>query len=466
MKHLKFSLFLIFFMVNAPFLLAQTNKTEVGLSLIPPATISNKVDLDIRAGILNQSETIKKYEVCIYINKKTSKNLLYKTVINIPAGSSKELKTIMNTADKVGKNTVIMQVKEGTKQYEVTKNIDILNCKTRSPRLIDGAWAGIYHWSEEEGKLWNPDIKKLTDEQWKDVISSMHKVGMDIVVIQEVFRHQADNKDYSLTVDNYPGKAFYDSKLYPGRMPITANDPLEAILSEADKHGMNVFMGVGLFAWFDFSPQSLEWHKNVAKELWNKYGHHPSFYGFYVSEESGGGLDRWAADVEEGKRRKNEIVTFFKEFKSYCKSFAPSKPIMLATNSLDVPKGADTYPQLLENLDILITFAFARMPESDLTGEQAAKMLQGFCDEAGSHLWFDLEAFLFNKDMSLYPRPMNQIEGDLRLFDNFEKVLCYQYPGMFNDPELPFCIGEKSSIQLFIDYLNYMRRIKSSKCIE
>jgi hypothetical protein len=54
-------------------------------------------------------------------------------------------------------------------------------------------------------------------------------------------------------------------------MPIKAKDSLEAILSEADKQGMNVFLGVGLFAWFDFSSTSLEWHKEVAKELWDMY---------------------------------------------------------------------------------------------------------------------------------------------------------------------------------------------------
>ena len=74
-----------------------------------------------------------------------------------------------------------------------------------------------------------------------------------------------------MNVDNYPGKAFYPSELYPDRVPIMAHDPLEAILSEADKLGMSVMMGVGMFAWFDFSAESLEWHKQVAKELWNKF---------------------------------------------------------------------------------------------------------------------------------------------------------------------------------------------------
>ncbi|MCR6722175.1 MAG: hypothetical protein NVV59_18220 [Chitinophagaceae bacterium] len=50
----------------------------------------------------------------------------------------------------------------------------------------------------------------------------MKKVNMDMVVIQEVFRNDAYAGKNSLTVENYPGKAFYPSQLYPGRMDITA----------------------------------------------------------------------------------------------------------------------------------------------------------------------------------------------------------------------------------------------------
>ena len=44
-------------------------------------------------------------------------------------------------------------------------------------------------------------------------------------------------------------------------------DPLEAVLCEADKHEMNVMVGVGGYAWFDFTQGSLQWHKTVADEL-------------------------------------------------------------------------------------------------------------------------------------------------------------------------------------------------------
>lgn len=437
------------------------DENNVSLTLIPPGKITNKVDLDIRGGIINKSDQQRTFEVSIYWGREKRNALLYESSVTVPAGKSETVKIVVPTKQRLGKHKVILKVTDGNRTYRKTKDIEVVESNIRSIQQISGAWAGIYHWSEIEGKHWNKDIKKMTDEQWKELVRSMHKVEMDMIVIQEVFRNEQYVGKHNTTVDSYVGKAFYPSELYPGRMDITAEDPIEAILSEADRLGMNVLVGVGIFAWFDFTPESLEWHKRVAKELWDMYGHHESFYAFYVSEESGGGLDNWEQQPDMRKKRKADIVNFFKEFKSYCNSFAPGKPIMLATNSFEVPNGMDTYPALLEYLDILCPFGFARMPAGDLTGKEAADMLQEACNKAKSHLWFDLEAFLFNPDNSLYPRPIEEIIHDLNLFSNFEKILCYQFPGVFNDPDMSIRVGEERTIDLFNGYMKYLKELKA-----
>lgn len=437
------------------------DENNVSLTLIPPGKITNKVDLDIRGGIINKSDQQRTFEVSIYWGREKRNTLLYESSVTVSAGKSETVKIVVPTKQRLGKHKVILKVTDGNRTYRKTKDIEVVESDIRSIQQISGAWAGIYHWSEIEGKHWNKDIKKMTDEQWKELVRSMHKVEMDMIVIQEVFRNEQYVGKHNTTVDSYAGKAFYPSELYPGRMDITAEDPIEAILSEADRLGMNVLVGVGIFAWFDFTPESLEWHKRVAKELWDMYGHHESFYAFYVSEESGGGLDNWEQQPDMRKKRKADIVNFFKEFKSYCNSFAPGKPIMLATNSFEVPNGMDTYPALLEYLDILCPFGFARMPAGDLTGKEAADMLQEACNKAKSHLWFDLEAFLFNPDNSLYPRPIEEIIHDLNLFSNFEKILCYQFPGVFNDPDMSIRVGEERTIDLFNGYMKYLKDLKA-----
>lgn len=434
---------------------AQTDD-ELYLSLVPPGLMTDKVELDIRAGVVNGSGAPEDIHISIYLNEIGESSLLHSETLSLEAAQAGCARFTLPTAGLSGENRIIVTAGEEKEQMVRERSFKVMPSEKRSTELIEGAWIGLYHWSEQEGLHWNKDIKEMTAENWKEMVRAMHSVGMEAIVIQEMFRNQEYVGQHELTPESYEGKAFYPSKLYPGRMEIACEDPLEAIMTEADALGMDVLVGVGMFAWFDFTTESLAWHKAVAKELWDMYGHHDSFYAFYVSEECAGNLYNSEVEPERILMRKNEIVTFFKEFRTFTNSFAPGKPVMLATNSMGVPYGADTYPKLLEHLDILCPFGFARMPEGDLTGYEAAQMLQKMCDEAGSHLWFDLEAFLFNPDMSLYPRPIDQIIGDLTLLDNFEKILCYQFPGVFNAPDMMSrIVGEERTIKLYNDYREY-----------
>ena len=43
---------------------------SVGLTLIPPTIITNQVNLDIRAGLVNNENTVQKIDISIYLNEK------------------------------------------------------------------------------------------------------------------------------------------------------------------------------------------------------------------------------------------------------------------------------------------------------------------------------------------------------------------------------------------------------------
>ncbi len=453
MRYLVFLASLLFsFVLNA--------KEMVDLTLIPPGKITNKVDLDIRGGILNRSDTPCTYDIQIIIKGEGTKTILIKERKTIESKGNATISYNLNTEELSGKYKITLTVRKGLRVYRKTRMTEIISSTKRSTGSIGGAWIGLYHWSEIEGKHWNKDIRNLTTEDWKGVVRSMHEIGMDIIVLQEMFRNQLYAGGHDIDKDTYEGLAFYPSKLYPGRMDIVCPDALEAIMDEADKLGMHVLPGIGMFAWFDFSKESLEWHKAVTEEIWATYGHHNSFYGFYVSEEQFGSLDNGESDPERQKIRKDEMISFFKEYKQFCNNLAPSKPVMLATNSMQITKAADEYPELLKYLDILCPFGFARMPENDLTGVAAANLLQKWCDGAGAHLWFDLEAFIFNEDDSLSPRDIDGIISDLTMFENFEKILCYQYPGVFNNCDRHPLVGEEKGIRLYDDYKEYVTHLK------
>ena len=422
---------------------------NIGLTLIPPSPVSNKITLDIRAGLKNYSNTqIKNADVTFYLDKKSTKNILNQEQVSIAPDSAVLVKFSWETAGNEGKHRIILEVITDNQHFESEKEIIILHSETRSTDRIDGAWFGFYHWSEDEGKYWNSEIKKMTDTQWDEMMSAQSKIGMNIIVIQEIFRNPtAYAHKHTMEQDGYKGIPYYPSTLYPGKVDLASEDPLEAILAAADKNNMHVFVGIGLYAWFDFSAESLRWHKKVADEVWQKYGHHPSFYGWYISEVQDGGL----GTTED----RENIVSFFREFKQHVYKYGPDKPIMLATNSHNLRGAEPTYRELLKHLDILCPFAFHRMPEHDLTGEQAAEKLQLLADEAEAHLWLDMEVFEFAEKNALVPRPIDGVLSDLHRFKNFEKILCYQFPGLMNSPEMSIKPGGERTVKLYLDYKKY-----------
>ena len=144
--------------------------------------------------------------------------------------------------------------------------LEIVDAESRSTGRIDGAWCGLYHWSEEEGRLWNAELKRFTAADWRELVRSMHSIGMDVIVLQELFRNQEYYGRHRIPETGYRGRAFYPSELFPGRMEIGCGDPVEAVLSAADELGMSVFPGIGMYAWFDFTPESLDWHCRTARE--------------------------------------------------------------------------------------------------------------------------------------------------------------------------------------------------------
>jgi hypothetical protein len=76
-------------------------------------------------------------------------------------------------------------------------------------------------------------------------------------------------------------------------------------------------------------------------------------------------------------------------------------------------------------------------------------------NQAGAHLWLDLEAFSF-EGKALVPGDMANIGRDLRRFSNFETVLCYQYSGIFNSPASRLKPGGPPTVTLYGAYRQYL----------
>lgn len=440
---------------------ATAQPTIARLELIPPSPVTGKINLDIRGAAENVSDRTRIFHMALYLDRESSSTLLNSESHRLEPHTSAGIRHQHPTSDWAGHHRIILVVSSAGQTTRTARPLDVLPATIRSTRTIDGAWIGIVHWSEEEGRPWNAAIRKLTDDDWRQQIRAMHRLGMDTVVIQEVFRNEAYYGRQHIATEGYHGLAYYPSALYPGRISMTAHDPIEAILTQADQLDMHVFLGIGMYAWFDFSPGALTWSRQVAAELWRRYGRHPSFYGWYVSAEAYGNLIPDQGDSDKDNYRR-QVIDFFRQFQTYCRALAPEKPVMLAPNTMGLRVSRDAWPLVLQYVDIVCPFGFHRMPPGDLSGEEAAQLWQSMCDRIGSHLWMDMEAFIFD-GKALVPRPIEGLLRDLQRFPSFEKILCYQYSGLFNAPEQRITPGGPATVRLYQAYLRYVENIRGAQ---
>ena len=432
----------------------ESSGPPVSLTLIPPSPISDQIALDIRGAVRNKSASACTYQVRLYLDREEPDSLLHEEQLALASHSVRGFRFNWPTKTHAGQHRLILVARSGWRKRRAVQPIEILPSVNRSTRRLGGAWVDIYHFSEQEGTFFNAELAKMTDRQWRELVRAMRAVGQNIMVITMVFENYTHRGQHKIETEGYHGKAYYPSKLCPSRMPIASKDPLETIFSAADRLGMHVMPGVGNYAFFDYTPGALAWSKQVADELWERYGHHRSFYGWYISAEKDGSLGNEA--------ERAEIVSFFEQFTPYVRRLAPDKPVMLAPNSYHLKGAEAAYRRLLPLLDILCPFGFHRMPPGDLTGEEAAATLQALCDQSGAHLWMDLESFLFLDNVGggpLVPRPVAGLVSDLTRFGNFEKTLHYQFPGLMSSPAMSRQPGGQASVKLYLDYKDYLEKL-------
>lgn len=417
------------------------------VSMIPAVRVSNRTDPEIRI-YSDQSDYI---EVLFYKNgdavKKEGHKIRQNQVETFCCGVN-ELDGNVDVQFRFYNNGELLETKDWPYQ--------IIPSDKPATGLLDGCWISLYHWSEEEGHWFNKDLKKLKDEDFAQQIREMSQIGIRGVVIQNLFDSNAYIGRHDMTCESYNGRAFYPSELYSGRMPITANDPVEAVLNAADECGMHVLLGIGLFAWFDFSEESLKWHKNVAKEVFEKYGHHKSFYGWYISEEIMG--DLYYSYLPQHAERWRELPNFFSQMQELLHQLAPVKPIAFAPNNILFDRHAEEWKEILPYIDILIPFAFAR--DSEHWNVEEVKEI---CTSCKTHMWVDMEIFDMPFEDGLVPKSFENLKKEIESYNIVEQCYGYQYTGLLNHPNSAFNLGGERAKELYERYAEYYQNCLSPK---
>ena len=142
-------------------------------------------------------------------------------------------------------------------------------------------------------------------KEWDLDFRYMKAMGIDtVIIIRSGYRK-------FLT---YPSKYLLGKGCY---MPSV--DLLELFLSLADKYGMKFYFGLyDSGRYWDTGDMSyeLETNKYVIEEVWNAYGHHKSFGGWYISTEI--------------SRKTKDCIQTFHEMGRMCKDISGGLPTFIS----------------------------------------------------------------------------------------------------------------------------------------
>ena len=301
---------------------------------------------------------------------------------------------------------------------------------------VDGSWFEFQHHSVVESKYWDATLKGFTCEQWDHKVKEIADAGIKYLVLLDVAIH---------------GKSFYPSSLMQ-KHQLGCDDPLEAVLSAADKYGINFFISNDFFGeWtnIDLMMKDKEVHSlriKAMNEVAEKYSHHQSFYGWYFPNET-------AVDGHF----KDFFISYVNSCSMEARRLTPAAKTLIAPYGTRLVKADDEFVKQLEKLDVSFIAYQDEIGVNKTKVEESAGFFKNLFrahEKAGrAKLWADVEFFRFEGETyksALLPAPWERVVAQLEAVSPYvEKIFIYQYIGLVNKPGTDVFAGHPDSAILY-----------------
>ncbi len=301
---------------------------------------------------------------------------------------------------------------------------------------IEGSWFEIQHHSPVEGKYWNQTLEKFTAQQWDEKIKEIADSGIHYLVLLDVAIY---------------GKSFYPTELLP-LQKMGCEDPLETILSSADKYGINFFVSNGFFGdWTNpvflmKDPEINNLRLKAMNEIAGKYAHHKSFFGWYYPNETG-----------INGHYESYFIDYVNRSSSEAEKLTPKAKTLIAPYGTRNVKADDQYVRQLEQLNVDFIAYQDEIGVEKTRVEESAGFFERLYNlhkkAAKSKLFADVEVFSFEGKVynsALVPASPDRVIRQLEAVSPFvERIFIYQYTGMINKPGTKVFAGHPDSVKLY-----------------
>lgn len=422
-------------------------------TLVPPVPVSERVEVEMRVAVRNNSTTDAKYAVAFEVTGDKAPKPQSREV-SVPALGQQLVSFRLATQDLAGvRDAVVTVTRDDEPAQSHVWPLTVWKSDSRAVPLLQVGWIepGAY---AAEGY---PREAPVTEASVRAAVDAYRDIGFRSLIL-----------GYPESV--YSGGGFY----YPTRVFEEFGnrcdfDVIGTILNQASKNGQQVFVGLGRGAdlnltWTGFDdPQrnadAIAHSIKVATELWTLYGDEPSFYGWYLSHEANA-IARASASYY------NPVTRFLRTFEA-------DKPVLIS------PSGTpEVSPDALKECeaDVIVyqdavgagyvPYKYTYDPDQRIQGLD--EVFAAYAEAhrgARQHLWSNLEVWRMDGPEYRDARPA-ELEHVLRQLEieraHVDVMTAYALPGFLEPPGTAAKLGGEPAVRLFEGYReHFLRQIQA-----
>ena|GEM_PF-1739683 len=423
---------------------------SVGFTVIPTKIVSAKSKVELRAGIKNNESSSKTVTVEFLVE-----NSVVKTNTETVAAGGYRLCTFWwSAAGNSGCKVLGIRVKQSSavvgEEYRVITVLDIGTVGPKLPTIAweePGAYAGAY-----------TSLRKINQQDVVNQVEDMYSLGIDTII-------------YTYTEGVYYNTgAYYDSDL-PELLNVQNPHPLgfdglDTVLKAAEARGMNVIVGTGRGRDL-FTPtpgngisafnKAVDFATKVMNEIWQKYGHYKSFYGWYISHEP-------SYLFSSGNGELIYVNTLIAPLRNKW----PDKPVLIApsgTPTIVVDDMKNSQADIFAFQDAVgpgyIPGQYTYNPENRIAMlDTEFKKYKTAMDKVGKHLWSDTENWQMDGPtyQNAYPALWSRVERQLDIEKKYvSQHSLYAYTGFMSSPDSTVRIGGEKAVNQYNEYAKFAK---------
>ena len=432
---------------------APTQAQKPHFTVIPPGPVTDKIRVELRLAAPNHAKTPRAFTVGFYHDKVAVSNLIARQEVTAPPGGFALARAWWKTAGQAGEHRLLYRVESETGRQQGSWPLAVVASKTRALPVLQAAWfdpGGIEGYARE---------RAVTAQDVRDMVDAMKRLGMSAIIVTYV---------------EYLGGFYYPSRLsfYDHDVNREAKgnklrfDVLEAVLSQADKHGMHVFLGLGRGGdtWLLWQFDKPDWQqrnetmlalsRKVAQELWERYRQHRSLYGWYLTHEMN--------DLARASAYYNPIA-------DTCHSLSPDMPVLVApagTPIITKESLANSHVDIFAYQDAVgsgyVPYKNTWQPEQRIAMlEKIYRDYRAWHEESDKHLWSDLEVWEMDGTHGYshaYPPSFARVRRQIEIEAKYVEMLtAYEYTGFLEAPDSRARLKDRRAARLYADYANYLK---------